>query len=172
MDGKHIYIFSYGSNMLFQRIYERIESVEVVDVHELHGYRLVFNKISHDGSMKANIQETRNPNDSVWGVIHRIAIHDKRTLDKFEGLGKGYLPIDFKLSVAGENRSIHSYIATEDAYLEEGKPYDWYLNFVIAGAIENGFPEGYIKNLKSIDAVMDLNDKRRKKNEEILQKII
>ncbi len=170
IDGNHFYIFSYGSNMLLQRISERIESTESVDVHELKGFKLIFNKKSTDGSTKANIEETKDSNDSVWGVIHKIPLIEKPILDKFEGLGKGYLMHDFDLLVEDEYRSVHSYIATEYGYLEEGKPYDWYLNLVIAGAIENGFPDQYIQNLKAVESEIDMNVERRQKNEDILKR--
>lgn len=171
MEGRYFYIFSYGSNMLLQRLIERIESVEVIGVHELKGFTLVFNKKStKDGSTKANIQETKDRNDSVWGVIHKVPLIDKPILDKCEGLGNGYLLINFNLSIEDESRSIHSYVATEYRYLEEGKPYDWYLNFVIEGAIENDLPEDYIDKLKAIDSEIDMNVERRKKNEAILKR--
>lgn len=170
MEGRHFYIFSYGSNMLLERITERIESVEVVGIHELTGFRLLFNKKSKDGSTKANIEETKDRNDSVWGVIHKIDLKDKPTLDKFEGLGKGYLLINFNHHVEDEYRTIHSYVATEYRYIEEGKPYDWYLNLVIAGAIENEFPEEYINQLKANESEIDMNVERRTKNEEILKR--
>jgi len=170
MEGRHFYIFSYGSNMLLQRITERIKSAEVVGLHELAGFRLLLNKKSKDGSTKANIKETKDPNDSVWGVIHKIDLIDKPTLDKFEGLGNGYLLINFNLSIEDEFRAIHCYVATEYRYLEEGKPYDWYLNLVIAGAIENGFPDEYINQLKAIESEIDMDVERRRKNEEILKR--
>lgn len=79
------------------------------------------------------------------------------------GFGNGYLLINFNLSIEDKSRSIHSYVATEYRYLEEGKPYDWYLNFVIEGAIENDLPEDYINKLKAIDSEIDMNVERRKK---------
>lgn len=167
---QHLYIFSYGSNALLQRITERVESAEVVGHHQLQGFRLVFNKQSVDGSTKANLKETADQNDSAWGVIHKISAIDKSILDRYEGLGKGYLQMTFNLPVEGEYQSVHAYVATESRYLAKGNPYDWYLNFVIEGAIENGFPEDYVKKLKSIPSMLDLNTNRRKANEATLRR--
>lgn len=165
MEGKYFYVFSYGSNMLLDRIKDRVDSVEVVDKHELKGFKLIFNKKCNDGSRKANIEETKDIEDSVWGVIHKIDLADKPILDKFEALGKGYQLTNFMLTIEEDYRLIHYYVATEYRYLEIGKPYDCYLNLVIAGAKENGFPNEYIEQLKSIESKIDMDVKRREKNE-------
>lgn len=168
MNQQPVYIFSYGSNTLLQRISERVPSVAVVGKHQLRGYRLLFNKLSVDGSTKANLKETGDQSDSVWGVIHQISKADKPILDRYEALGKGYLEIGFKLTIHDESQSVHAYIATESQYLAVGKPYDWYLNFVIEGAIENGFPEDYINQLKAIASKLDPDLTRQHANEEVL----
>jgi gamma-glutamylcyclotransferase len=170
MDSQPIYIFSYGSNTLLQRIAERVESAEVVDQYQLRGFRIIFNKQSMDGSTKANLEETADQNDSVWGVIHRISLIDKPILDRYEGLGKGYLQMTFNLPVKGAYQSVHAYVATEFHYLVAGDPYDWYLNYVIEGAIENGFPEDYIKKLKTIASKTDMDVERRQENESTLKR--
>lgn len=169
MEGKYFYFFSYGSNMLYERIKERVETVEFICKYELKGYRLLFNKRSKDGSRKANIQKTSVDNDSVWGVIQKIALADKPKLDKYEGLGNGYVYMNFNEWVDDEYRTIHSYIALETEYLNEGAPYEWYLKFIMAGAIQNSFPSEYIAQLKRIDSISDMNEKRRVNNERILK---
>ncbi len=46
----------------------------------------------------------------------------------------------------------------------------WYKEFILAGAIENGLPVDYIKELENIESIKDANDKRSKANENILIK--
>ena len=168
MKHRNFYIFSYGSNLLLQRIKERVASVAVVGKHELQGYKLAFNKQSIDGSTKANLVATGNSSDSTWGVIHRISQADKPILDQYEALGYGYLHMTFPLNIEDQEQLIHAYVATEPQYLAIGDPYEWYLNFVIEGAIENGFPEDYINQLKLRPFKTDTDLSRIEDNRAIL----
>jgi hypothetical protein len=151
----YFYFFSYGSNLLFERIKERLPSVEIIQPYHLFGYNLIFNKSSKDGSTKANLQKTDNLSDFVWRVVQRIDITEKSSLDRAEGLGNGYNLNSFKLEIDGQVQDIHFFIATDRKYLKEGNPYDWYLDYVVKGAIENNFPIAHIKQLLSIAATVD-----------------
>ncbi len=156
----HFYFFSYGSNLLLERIKARVPSVEIFQVYQLKGFRLKFNKVSKDGSTKANLQKTNDLNDLVWGVIQRIDHTEKPALDNAEGHGSGYELDSFDSPT--DIYKIHYYIAKESKYLKEGNPYDWYLNYVIMGAIENNFPREYIKQLLSVAVAVDLTPESRK----------
>jgi len=169
MSEKQFYVFSYGSNLLFERISDRIDSVEFVCVYNISGYRLIFNKASEDGSVKANIEESKNPMDSVWGVIHKLDFKEKFILDWHETLGYGYQLICFQDEINGNMETLHTYAVNESRYTKNGRPYTWYLKFVIAGAIQNQLPKNYISMLLAIDSEKDVNIKRRRKNERILQ---
>ena len=46
--------FAYGSNMFTRRLKERTPSVAVADTGFVEGHRLAFDKVSRDGSGKAN----------------------------------------------------------------------------------------------------------------------
>lgn len=169
MSGKQFYVFSYGSNLLFERISERIDSVKLVSTYNMPCYRLVFNKASEDGSVKANIEESNNPKDSVWGVIHKLDYKEKFILDWHETLGYGYQLICFKVEIGGKLETVHTYMVNESRYKEVGKPYSWYLKFVVAGAIQNHFPQNYISGLLDLDSEKDMNLSRSSENEMILQ---
>ncbi len=168
MNNKSFYVFSYGSNLLLERIKARIDSVEVVTTHKFEGYRIVFNKKSVDGSTKANLKYTGNADDFVLGVIHRIDANDKAALDLYEGLGFGYESREFKVQLNGEAKGIHFYIATDDQHLRDGRPYSWYHDFVVAGAKQNGFPVAYISALEEVETVKDGNGEREEINQKIL----
>lgn len=163
------YVFSYGSNLLFERIKERIVSVEIVSRYNLQGYRLTFNKASEDGSVKANIEESPDPEDSVWGIIHKFDRKEKFILDWHETLGYGYQLICFQVKLNGNTETVHTYIVNESRFKRNGRPYSWYLKLVIAGAIQNQFPEAYINKIKAIGSVSDRNADRRLKNERIIK---
>jgi len=132
---------------LLERIKARVPSVETIQRYQLSKYKLIFNKSSKDGSTKANIQKTDDPNDFVWGVIQRIDLSEKPTLDSAEGLGYGYTLNSFQLEIDNQVQEINFYIATDQNYLKEGNPYNWYLDYVIYGAIESDLPKAYFDEL-------------------------
>lgn len=142
------YVVSYGSNMLFSRIRERVKSVKKIKNIKLRGYRILFNKRSKDGSSKANLEKTNDLNDIVWCVLHEIKNSDKQILDKIEGLGYGY---DLKPISTDNNIDSYAYICENAEFIDTDKPYAWYLDYVVAGAIENDFPIDYIKMLKEVE---------------------
>ncbi len=150
MTEPHYYVFSYGSNMLLRRIKRRLENVEVAGIHCLKGYSLGFNKVGRDGSGKANIIQTNNSGDEVWGVIHRMQRSSRVMLDRIEGLRKGYDHARFTGLVSGSSVDFVAYMATEEKYLGSVSPYDWYHEYVLRGALENGFPERYVDRIRAV----------------------
>jgi hypothetical protein len=163
----YFYFFSYGSNLLFERIHKRVDTVEVIQIHKLQGYELKFNKVSIDGSTKANV--VPNPEAYVMGVIHRIASEQKPILDAYEALGKGYELQYFELTIAGEVQKIGFYQATDPQFLGNGLPYHWYREYVRLGAIQNEFDADYVKKIESIGYIQDPNKDRAEENWEVLR---
>lgn len=167
-----IKIFSYGSNMLFNRIKTRAESARIYAKAHIKGYKLKFHKrSSKDGSGKANILDTNNSEDIIWGIVVCIDKSDKTKLDRIEGLGYGYE--EKSLIVTLENNEeikTTAYVATNDYIDDNLKPFDWYYNFVVAGAKENNFDIDYIKNIEKVEFDIDPDESRRKENYEILEK--
>ncbi|MEP1096956.1 MAG: gamma-glutamylcyclotransferase family protein [Cyclobacteriaceae bacterium] len=163
----HFYFFSYGSNLLFERIQKRTPSVEVIKQFKIDQFELVFNKRSKDGSTKANIVQS-DIASSVYGTIKRIEKAEKKNLDRAEGLGYGYDLEYFETTLHDEIISVGYYIAREEKYLMEGKPYDWYLDYVRFGALQNQFPKEYISMLNSVEGDVDKNGLRRKEHDLVL----
>ena len=56
--------FAYGSNMFTYRLEKRVGRVEIIGIGKLSKHSLLFNKVSTDGSLKANI--TPNDKDDVF----------------------------------------------------------------------------------------------------------
>jgi gamma-glutamylcyclotransferase len=162
-------IFAYGSNMNLNRLTQRVPSaVKVCNVF-LPGHKLVCNKISKDGSAKANIIKTDNPAELIWGVLFTIDSNEKTLLDKAEGLGKGYN--DGTLTFFDEANNSYTaqiYIADSKAIDNNLLPYDWYKEFIVSGAILNNLPAEYISKLQSINCIRDNDEERRMKNYHIL----
>lgn len=163
-------IFAYGSNMNINRLTQRVPSAIKVSNAFLQDYKLVCNKVSKkDGSAKANILKSDIPDDIVWGVLFKIDSKEKPLLDKAERLGKGYN--EDCLTVTDENKLKHVaqvYIAESNSINNSLVAYDWYKEFIIAGAIQNQLPAEYISQLQSIPFIPDPDEKRREINYSIL----
>lgn len=162
-------IFSYGSNMNLNRLTQRVPSVVKVSNAFLTGYKFVCNKISKDGSAKANIIKSDIPGELVWGVLFNIDNKEKPLLDKAEGLGFGYN--EDKLTFLGDMDYPHAaqiYVADSKAINNDLLPYDWYKEFIVTGAIQNQLPPEYISQLQSIICIDDPDEERKLKNYSIL----
>ncbi len=144
--------FAYGSNMSLPRIQDRIPGAEKIGVAVLTGHQLRFHKTGQDGSAKCDAFFTGKPDDSVWGVVFRITEEEKVVLDGYEGLGYGY-------EIKSVSVNFRDDTGTADAFLYYAthidpalKPYHWYKAFVLAGAIENQFPESAIQAIQAVES--------------------
>ncbi len=78
---------------------------------------------------------------------------EKATLDRAEGLGRGYAERQVNVEVGGEQLVATMYYATTiDPAL---KPYSWYRAHVLAGAYEHKLPPEYVAELEAIEALED-----------------
>ncbi len=85
----------------------------------------------------------------VFGVVYAIDPAERPRLDRFEGVGNGYIPKTLEVVIGtGGKVKTFLYQATQiDASL---KPYGWYKQHVLAGANEHQLPGRYRDWLKSI----------------------
>lgn len=152
--------FAYGSNMSLRRIRQRVPSARKVAVAVLGRYTLKFHKKgSRDGSAKCDIVLTGQPADQVYGVVFEIDDSDKPALDAAEGLHHGYEIKDVELSTLdGRTIQAFAYYGTDlDASL---RPFHWYKQHVLQGALENGLPESYTAEIRKVASVDDPDRQR------------
>ncbi len=138
--------FAYGSNMSGRRLKARLASAEPLQRARLTGYRLCFHKYSADGSGKCDIVPA---DDSVHGVVYRIADAEKTLLDAYEDYGRGYT--DCQVEVVNEDGALLTAI-TYQALLTDPQlqPFHWYKAHVLIGAREHGLPADYIRSLEAV----------------------
>ncbi|HKK15194.1 MAG TPA: gamma-glutamylcyclotransferase family protein [Gammaproteobacteria bacterium] len=154
---------AYGSNLHPRWLQSRVPSAEIVQKTSLDGWSLRFNKHSHtDGSAKCNILETGNANDCVHGVVYRLKTIEKAALDRAEG---GYNCVDVNLPDLGQ---VMVYLARTANINNELRPYSWYRDIVIAGAILHGLPENYINRIKTVEAITDTDPAREREHRSIV----
>lgn len=161
--------FAYGSNMFTPHMLATVPSAVCKGPAELKGYHLFFHKKSHrDDSAKCNIIHTRQPDDSVFGVLYKLAPRYRYVLDRAEGLGYGYqdavlrvYPYDPELKKSSETGVFaFAYIAHQDAIHDHLLPFEWYKEMVTAGAKLNQLPDRYIQYLDHYETMIDPNVER------------
>ena len=166
--------FAYGSNLLHQRLIHRTPSARVLTTGSLSHHTLRFHKKGDDGSGKCDAFFTGSPEDRIHGVVYHLDEDDKEVLDRIEGVGYGYHRKTIEIlmpATRGEQRqeSAFTYVV-DDTYIDPSYlPFTWYKNFVLAGALQNGFPRAYIERIQSVTSRDDPDRERSEHNHNILQ---
>lgn len=149
--------------MALNRLRKRVQSARLVGVYALKNHDLRFHKVGRDGSAKCDAFFTGSNSEAVKGVVFDIDPKDVITLDKAEGLGKGYKKKTMQVTnSAGHWLEVFMYVATNinDSLLS----FSWYKHHVLVGAKSVGLPSGYIARIQSIKAIKD-PDKAREQRE-------
>lgn len=150
--------FAYGSNMSTPRLQSRIGTVRRVAVARLAAHSLRFHKRGRDGTAKCDACYTGQTADTVHGVVFAIPAHMKPQLDAFEGLGSGYALKHVTVAAAdGTGYRAFTYCATD--INPQLRPYLWYREHVLRGALEHGLPPEYVEALRRV-ATLDDPDPR------------
>jgi gamma-glutamylcyclotransferase (GGCT)/AIG2-like uncharacterized protein YtfP len=151
-----IQYFAYGSNMLTARLQARCASAQARSVVRVDDYKLSFFKKGRDGSGKA--MTSKSAGGRVFGVVFDLDESDLASLDRFEGVGQGYDRVgDFTAHNLDTGKPLDAvtYIANPDFIVSDLKPYDWYLNLVIAGARHHALPSDYAMALTATPSTAD-----------------
>jgi len=143
----HLFYFAYGSNMAVERLASRVPAARKYANAELTGYSLCFHKVSTDGSGKCDIVPSDRPDAVVYGVLFRVGEADLDTLDSIEGSGYRRVPVDVATATGAILRAA-TYVATKTA--AGLRPYCWYREHVLRGAITNDLPAAWIAILEAV----------------------
>lgn len=166
MSGMFLY-FGYGSNMLGRRLLERTPSAVCTGIGYVSGRRLTFDMASADGSGKCDIEPTDDRADRAYGVLYEIALDEKPILDRAESLGVGYREECVAVVTSDGEVEASAYVAlVTDRAL---RPYHWYRQIVIDGAVEHGLPDGYVDRLRAHVSKPDPDEDRRLLHESLLR---
>lgn len=154
--------FAFGSNMTHARLRARVGTCEVVGTALLAGHALRFHKRGADGSGKCDAYRTQGKDDQVHGVVYRLTPAQLSRLDDFEG--PGY--VRRVLALVGMGRVVHAatYLARGE-YIDPGlRPFSWYKELVLHGAVEHGLPLGYRVLIASVAPIDDGDAERAARN--------
>ncbi len=162
--------FAYGSNMHPARLRRRVPSAEAMGVVNLSGYRLHFHKLGADGSGKCNIIRTHHTADSVHGVLYVMEAVHKPLLDEAEG--EGYRVDTLAVAAARGELETFAYIAEAQYINDTLKPYGWYKELVLRGALTHRLPAPYVARIAAIEAIDDPDDSRTREHRSILDGVL
>ena len=164
-----IFVFAYGSNMLSSRLTERVASARKLCVGHLNGYKLYFHKRGADGSAKADVVRTSQPDHSVHGVLFQVDEDEIGNLDLVE---TNYERVRLSEPVCTKNGPgvmAEIYQARPEAVEEALLPFDWYVELVVSGAKEHGLPDDYCKMLAATPSIPDTDTERQRVHRELLE---
>ncbi len=146
-------VFAYGSNLSKGRMALRIPEAEAKANGRLEQHVLRFDTRSvKDGSGKANVLRTGNPEDDVWGTVYELTPEDLARLDEFE---PSYDRELVEIATEEGPQQAWVYVAKPDRVFEDLQPFDWYKRHVVEGAREQGLPAQYVDWLDQIRAMPD-----------------
>lgn len=154
--------FAYGSNMLEQRLKERVKSAKFLSNAWIRGYEVRCRKKSIDGSGKADLVETGDLEDIVHGVVYQFDPIDWDELDEAE---RGYDRAAIQVHTDSGNRDVTTYLAREEKIDESLQPYTWYRDLILCGAEQHGLPAGYREKIAAIPDIPDSDENRDSKKE-------
>ena len=146
--------FAFGSNLSSPRLLQRIPRASKHCVAKLDRHQLRWHKSGRDRSGKCDIHHTGDSGDLVYGVIYQMSHSEKLELDAYEGEGIGYQRREISVTaLSGENIAAFTYFALEIDYLL--RPYHWYKEHVLRGAIEHGLPPHYVEHIRATASIDD-----------------
>ncbi|WP_339735735.1 gamma-glutamylcyclotransferase family protein [uncultured Gimesia sp.] len=164
--------FAYGSNLHPARLESRIGACQIAGVAQLERAALCFHKVGLDRSGKCDIVFRETDATGVWGVVYQISAAQKTILDQHESLGEGYQILKTRV-VTRQNQifPVYTYQAMSDYIDQSMKPFDWYHDLVLQGALFHGFPLDYLAQLQGVAMIQEHNPHRASKHQRLLETI-
>jgi sulfite reductase (NADPH) flavoprotein alpha-component len=145
MTEKEVWYFAYGSNLNIGQMMNRVGEWTVSKRAMLKGYKLKFNVCSPRwGGLTANIIRTDNPDDRVHGALYLILREKLNVLNAYEG----GTPTDAVAEADGVSLPAKVYIF--ETSREPGNPPEAYLNVMLTGLRQHGYPEAVITEVMGI----------------------
>jgi hypothetical protein len=143
---KHVWYFMYGSNLNEERIKKRLNEINDKYLQKekciLHDYEFTYNKLSCDGSSKANIFK------KTGGIVEGVAVLILESkLDEFINIfERGYEKLAIQIQTSNESYLDFSAYTCISNQLTSNPPTEDYVSIILKGAEENNLSKAYIEN--------------------------
>lgn len=161
---------AYGSNLHPLRLRERVPSAALLGVVNLSGQRVVFRKISPDGSSKCDLVDAGR-RALAFGALYTLDASDLPALDAVEGVGSGYDRMPFSLCFRGRALRPFTYRASATHIHPRLRPFAWYRDLVTEGARYLGLPDRYCRDLAAVAAQHDPDPARHAEHTALVARI-
>ena len=146
--------FAFGSNLSSARLLQRLPYVTGSYVATLSHHRLCWRKNDRGQSGKCDIDFTDDPAHEVYGVVYQMTQEEQLELDKIESASFGYERKQIEvLTLDGKPIEAFTYYALD--ILDGQRPFHWYKEHVLRGALEHDFPTHYIESIRGADSKDD-----------------
>lgn len=143
--------FAYGSNMAEEQMSSWCSDYRCLGAARLPDHRLAF--VRDSPRWKAGAADVvRHRGREVWGVLYECSAADLASLDRKEGAGPalGYRRVAVEVELAARRRiRAITYVVISKAP-RELPPLGAYVDLMLAGAREHGFPERYVEELQAL----------------------
>lgn len=141
--------------MLTERLKARCASARPIGAGFIRGFRLAFAKPGVDQSGKATIVPACE-NTRVYGVLFNLDKSDVPVLDKFESSGVGYSKLaGITVGLNSQKFEAPAFTYIAKSIHHDMRPYDWYLDLILAGARQHELSKSYIDGLADTPARRD-----------------
>ncbi|MDR9417714.1 gamma-glutamylcyclotransferase family protein [Gracilimonas sp.] len=162
--------FAYGSNLHQIRLESRLGEADFLGKGKLHSSEIHFHKLGGDGSGKATVQSSSDPQNVVWGAVYDLSKSQENLLDKYESLGAGYHKTQIEIEMKnGGKVPCFNYEGMREYVDYTSLPFHWYKKLVVLGSLHLKFPDKYVEFLKSIQSEKDSNPKRVATNQRLIK---
>ena len=126
--------FAYGSNMNPERVAARGLVFNGIRPARLHGFRLVFDKVSRNHPHASHANIVHDPGGLVEGVLYRLASAEEiLIMDPFEQAPVNYGRDAVEVDSEGERIPAWTYFANRAVRRDGFRPPRSYLNHLLAG---------------------------------------
>lgn len=127
--------------------------------YSLPKHQLVFHKHGRDDSAKCDVHHTGDIAHTVIGRLFEIDEIEKSHLDRAEGFGAGYNE-KFIHVFDTKGRAVRAITYWATAINKRLKPFTWYKQHVLVGALETNLPKEYVNSIKAVPAIEDHDNER------------
>lgn len=135
--------FAYGSNMDHAQMARRCPDANLVGKAKLVGYRF-----ARDSRGAADIKA--DTSSTVYGLLWTLSKKCEDSLDRCEGVGKKIYRKDTLQVIDLDRGTVIDALVYVGHRSEMGNPIrDGYMEGIIAAALEHGFPQAYVQELRT-----------------------
>jgi len=149
-----LYYIAYGSNLHPLRLQQRLPGARILARIVLPAWQLRFHKRGQDGSGKCDLWPGQG---AAYGALYQIGVDEGLQLDRIED---GYARQPMTVALAGQRISAFTYRASDPFIAPALRPFDWYVELLLAGAEALAFEPTYRTRLATM-ACMDDGDGER-----------